>query len=160
MAQGGYAQNAVPSRAGASPFDAALAQYRLGHFDQAARAFDALAPNDVNAELWAARSVREGTGCGAAVARFDHVAQRAPGAPAGWDALLEGALCFRALASFGEARSRLGSLLRVDSYRDRARAELDRIDQMQQNAPAQQSPPAKASKPAAASPPATTGTGF
>jgi hypothetical protein len=166
LAQGAYAQGLASSRGGAtSPFDSALAQYRSGQFDPAARAFDALAPNDVNAELWAARSVREGTGCGAAVARFDHVAQRAPGAPAGRDALLEGALCFRALSSFGEARARLGSLLRVPSYRDRARAELDRIDQMQQNSQAQQNPsastpPAKAaSKPGSASPPAATSTG-
>jgi hypothetical protein len=161
----GYAQAPAASRSAATPFDAALALYRSGQFDQAARAFDALAPNDVNAELWAARSVREATGCRSAVTRFDHVAQRAQGMPAAWDALLEGAICFRALSSFGEARARLGSLLGVASYRDRARAELDRIDQMQQNSGQAQQSPGTSNTPAAraapkaapATPPAATG---
>jgi hypothetical protein len=155
---GGYPQKSAAARGAASPFDSAVAQYRSGQFDQAARSFDALAPNDVNAELWAARSVREGSGCRAAVARFDHVAQRAQGTQPAWDALLEGALCYRALASTAEARARLSALLRVDSYRDRARVELDRLDQAQQS-PGVSNPAGvrAAPKAAPASPPAATG---
>ncbi len=108
-----------------SPFDAALRLYQSGRFDEAARAFEPLAAQDVNADLYEARSIREGKGCRAAVARFDRVAQRATGTPPGWDSLLEGALCFRSLGDFGNARVRLTPLLSVDSHKDRARSELE-----------------------------------
>lgn len=114
-------------------FDAALRSYRAGRFEEAAHAFDALGPSDPNApDLWAARSVRDGKGCHAAVGRFDRTAQRYKQTPPGWDALLEGAQCYRALGDFGTARARLNALLGVDSHKDRARAELDRIDEIQQ----------------------------
>jgi TolA-binding protein len=115
-----------------SPFDAAVQTYRAGRFDDAAKSFDNLAPGDPNADLWAARSVRDGKGCRNALARFDRVAQRASGSPTGWDALLEGALCYRAVGDFANARTRLNALLSVDSHKDRARVELDRLNAMQQ----------------------------
>ncbi|HEY6462670.1 MAG TPA: zf-HC2 domain-containing protein [Polyangiaceae bacterium] len=139
------------------PFDTALQQYRMGQFDDATRAFDALAPSDPNAELWAARSVREGKGCRNALARFDKVARRAANSAPGWDALLEGALCYRAIGDFGQARVRLTQLLKIDSHKDRAQAELDRINQLQQ-AQGQTTPPAAAARPSpkrAAAPAAT-----
>jgi hypothetical protein len=152
---GGFASRSAAQQV--SPFDAALAQYRAGQFDDAARGFDGLASGDPNAELWAARSVREGKGCRAAVARFDRLAQHAQGTPPAWDGLLEGALCYRALSNFNEARVRLNALLRVDSHKDRARAELDRLDQMQQGQANAAPPAAKAApKAAPASPPAAT----
>ena len=151
----GYGPGSGASRAAAPPaFDTALAQYRAGMFDAAAGAFDALAPGDTKAELWAARAVREGKGCGAAVGSFDHFAQRAAGTLPAWDALLEGALCYRTLSNFGEARTRLRALLTVDSHKDRARAELDRLDRCNRAAkaagPATSTPPAANAAPAAA----------
>jgi tetratricopeptide (TPR) repeat protein len=118
-------------RAELSPLDSALEAYRAGRFDDAVRAFDALAAGDPNADLWAARSRRESKGCRSAVARFDKVARRASGTAPGWDALLEGALCYRALGDFGKARVYFTALLAVDSHKDRARAELDRIGELQ-----------------------------
>ncbi|MDP9034671.1 MAG: hypothetical protein M3O50_07665 [Myxococcota bacterium] len=115
----------------ASPFDDALAAYRAGRYEDAARAFEALVPLDTTAELWAARSIREGRGCRASVGRFDRLAQEARQTSPGWDALLEGALCYRALNELGNARTRLNALLAVDSHKDRAIAEIDRLDQMQ-----------------------------
>jgi hypothetical protein len=154
-------------------FDAALRSYRAGRFDEAARAFDALQPTEPNApDLWAARAIRDGKGCRAAVTRFDKTAQRYKQAPPGWDALLEGALCYRNIGDFGTARARLNALLGVDSHKDRARAELDRIDQLQQAQASREvaSPPKPAAKarpatqpaaaaasPWAAPPPATSG---
>ena len=143
-------------------FDAALRSYRAGRFDEAAREFDAIGPSDPNApDLWAARSVRDGKGCRAAVGRFDKTAQRYRQASPGWDALLEGALCYRALGDLATARARLNALLGVDSHKDRARAELDRIDELQQAqanrdtpAPAPAKPAAKARPPSAAAAPA------
>jgi hypothetical protein len=150
-------------------FDGALRSYRAGRFIEAARAFDALQPTEPNApDLWAARAIRDGKGCRAAVARFDKTAQRYKQAPPGWDALLEGALCYRAMGDFGTARARLNALLGVDSHKDRARAELERIDQLQQAqairvvtaapkpaAPRSRAAPQPAAGAAAAAPPPT-----
>ncbi len=115
-----------------APFDDAMRSYRAGRFDEAARGFDTLAAGDPNAALWAARSVRDGQGCAAALSRFDATARQARQAPAGWDALLEGALCYRQVGDFATARARLAALLGVDSHKDRARAELARIDELEQ----------------------------
>jgi hypothetical protein len=125
---------AAPIARGAADasFEAAAKRYREGHFDEATRAFDALAPADPLADLWAARSIREDKGCRAAVARFDAVAQRARQTPTGWDALLEAARCYRALGDSESARGRLIPLLGVESYKERARAEIDRIDSLGQ----------------------------
>jgi hypothetical protein len=142
-----------------SPFDSALKLYQSAHYDTAAHAFDALSAGDPSADLWTARSIREGKGCRSAVARFDKVAQRAAGSSPGWDALLEGALCYRSIGDFGNARVRLNALLAVDSHKDRARAELDRLSQMQAQGGAFATPAAKAaprSQPAA-SPPSAAG---
>jgi hypothetical protein len=141
-----------------SAFDTAVQAFQSGRYAEAQKTFDALAPSDPNADLWAARSVREGQGCRNALVRFDRVARRAAGSPVGWDALLEGALCYRAIGDFNNARSRLTALLGVDSHKDRAQAELDRLNQMQQghgggtggvSAPAARAAPA----PAAPAPP-------
>jgi len=144
---------AVAEAEAVAPFDSALRLYQSARYDAAAHAFDALSPGDPNADLWTARALREGKGCRSAVARFDKVAHRAAGASPGWDALLEGALCYRSTGDFGNARVRLNALLSVDSHKDRARAELDRLSQMQPQAGVAAAPAAKAS-PRAASPPA------
>lgn len=124
----GFAQALDSEKAAAtSPFDAALAAYRARRYDEASRAFESLSGTDPNSDLWAARLLREGHGCSAAAPRFNQVARRAAGTPTGWEALLEGAQCYRALGDAANARSRLTSLLHVDSYKDRAQAELDRL---------------------------------
>jgi hypothetical protein len=140
-----------------SAFNTAVQSYQAGRYEEAAKAFDALAPADPTADLWAARSVRESKGCRAALARFDHVAQRAAGTPPAWDALLEGALCYRSIGDFPNARLRLSALLNVDSHKDRARAELARLNQ--QSGTGGGAGPAAAAKareaaPAPAAPPA------
>jgi hypothetical protein len=125
------------------PFEAALRSFHAGRFDEATRAFDALPASDPNApDLWAARSVREGKGCRAAVGRFDRTATRSRKTSPGWDALLEGGLCYRALGDVAAARSRFSALLDVDSHRDRARAELDRLDDLQASQAGADAPPA------------------
>ncbi|HEX8793923.1 MAG TPA: zf-HC2 domain-containing protein [Polyangiaceae bacterium] len=150
---------------GISAFDAAVQTFQAGRYAEAQKAFDALAPSDPNADLWAARAVREGQGCRNALVRFDRVARRASGGPVGWDALLEGALCYRAIGDFNNARTRLTALLGVDSHKDRAQAELDRLNEMQRGrggggasgaAAARAAPaPAAPAPPPAAKPPAS-----
>lgn len=156
---GEMARGAAAEKKGSTAaFDAAVQAFQAGRWAEAQKAFDALAPSDPNADLWAARSVREGQGCRNALVRFDRVARRAAGTPVGWDALLEGALCYRAIGDFGNARTRLTALLGVDSHKDRAQAELDRLNQMQQGLGGGTSgPAAKAARaapaPAAPAPP-------
>ena len=82
--------------------------------------------------LRAARSVRDSQGCAAAVARFDEAAQRAAGTSQGWDALFEGAACYRDIGNYDSARARLRTLLGVATYRSRAQAELDRLNRAEQ----------------------------
>lgn len=117
---------------------------------------------DPSDELWAARTARDaasrqGRACPSGP-RFDDVASRVPGTQPGWDALYEGALCYESLGEFGSARTRLGTLLGVPSYRDRARATLDRINKEQHGGGAAAAAHAapKAAPAAPASPPQTT----
>jgi len=118
---------APSSTVSSSPFVTAMAAYGLGQFDDAARAFGTIAPGNPDAELWQARALREGQGCAAAVAHFDGVARRAAGSRPGWEAAFEGASCYFNLGDVGGARARLTSLLDVDGFGDRARAELVRF---------------------------------
>jgi hypothetical protein len=148
-----------------SPMTAAIQTYQAGRYEDAAKAFDALAPANPSADLWAARAVRESKGCRSALSRFDRAAQRGAGSPTGWDALLEGGLCYRAIGDFGNARSRLSALLAVDSHKDRARAELDRMNQMQAGqasggsaGAAKAAAPSPAPAPPASRPPAASAT--
>jgi hypothetical protein len=110
-----------------SVLDAARAQYTNKNYADATRQFDQITANggDASAALWAARSVRDGNGCSAALLRFDSVAGRQAGSAIGNDALLEGGQCYRQLGQFEAARARLVRLLTVPSHAARAQRELD-----------------------------------
>jgi len=113
-------------------------------------------PFDANGALAEARAARDdaarrGLPC-PSTARFDDVVNRAGGTAAGWDAVYEGALCYESNGDFASARNRLNVLLRVDPYKDRARAQLDQLSRRQQStsaAAAPTKPTAPAAKPAA-----------
>jgi hypothetical protein len=144
-ATGGFAAPRSAS-GGSSNVDTSsgMAAYNAGRYDDATRLFDAAAPGDTASELWAARSTREGHGCRAAVARFDKAAARAAGTTVGYDAKLEGGVCYRQLGNYSAASQRFNDLLTVPSHAAMAQAEL-----------AKMTPPATAAKPkAAAAPPA------
>ncbi|MFO0677622.1 MAG: zf-HC2 domain-containing protein [Polyangiaceae bacterium] len=107
-------------------FATAMASYKGRQFDEATRAFDAVAATgDTNAALMAARAVREGHGCTTAVTRFDQVASRAFGSLPGYDATLEGGQCYRAIGGTDAARARFTRLLAVPSHASRAQAEIN-----------------------------------
>ncbi len=84
-----------------TPFDHAKALYVAGDYPAAVDAYDAIAAGgDLDAALWAARSVREGNGgCAVAKDRFDQIAARAWGTPTGYQATLEAGRCSRVSAS-------------------------------------------------------------
>jgi len=119
---GGAPAPAVPAAAAPAGRSAARASRDSESLDTAAQA--PLSPG-----LVAARALRDSQGCRAAVARFDEVAQHAAGSAAGWEALLESARCYRSLGDDANARARLATLLGVAQFKDRARGELDLLDQ-------------------------------
>jgi hypothetical protein len=83
-------------------------------------------------DLATARSLRDTRGCRTAIARFDEIARRSAGTPVGWDALLDSAMCCRFIGDNAGAQARLNALLNVESYKERARIELEKLDRTQQ----------------------------
>jgi hypothetical protein len=146
-------------------FAQGMTAYRGRQFPQATQSFDrASQGGDLNASLWAARAVRDGQGCGAAVARYDSVSQRGGTSYVGADATLEGAQCYAQLGSTDVARAKYTQLLAVPSHAARAQQALDSLNQVatrKSAAPSPAKPKAAATTPQAAPPanakPAQTG---
>lgn len=115
--------------AAADPYQAGMAFYQARRFAEATPKLDqAASQGNGAASLWAARSVRDGSGCAAAVARFDAVA--AKGGPVGYDAMFDAARCYEQMGDHGAARSRYTTLLGVPAYAARARSALDSTSEM------------------------------
>ncbi len=109
----------------ASGFTGAMAAYNAGDYATATALFDGLAGGgDLTSALWAARSVRRGSGCAPAAPRFDQVARAGAGTTTGYDATFEGGQCYRQMGQSDAAQTRFRSLLTVTSYVDRAKNEL------------------------------------
>lgn len=124
------AQSATPRTDDAQDsFSAGMAAYRARNYPEATTQFDQAAQSgDANAALWAARTVRDGSGCAAGLARFEAVATKAAGSWVGNEALLEAAHCQTSLGQTDAARGKLTRLLGVPSHEARARAELAELE--------------------------------
>lgn len=107
--------------------DRGMASYRAGKYDDATKTLDGVAGSDPNAALWAARSVRDGSGCAAAVPRFDELSTRQWGTTVGYEATLDAGRCYRQLGRTDVARARFSSLLAVPAYMVKAQEELDQM---------------------------------
>jgi hypothetical protein len=119
------ASSATQQVQSSASFNGAMASYNAGDYATAATLFDGLAAGgDLTSALWAARSVRRGSGCSSAVARYDQVARAGAGTTAGYDAAFEGGQCYRQMGQSDAAQARFRSLLTVTSYVDRAKNEL------------------------------------
>ncbi len=120
------------SDASAGDYEQAMAAYRAGRYAEAGRRFDAIAAaggaKAASAALYAARSTRNSSGCGAAAARFDDVAARYRGSSIGNDATWQAADCYRSMGQIDRARRNYQLLLAVASYADRAHRALDALD--------------------------------
>jgi hypothetical protein len=134
------AQNGAPAHAAPAPVAAGAGAGPARRTPAASMAeaeaapFAPPPPADASAELSAARAARDaaasqGLACSAGP-QFDDAARRAGATPLGWTALFEGALCYESAGDLGSARARLNALLGVDAVRERAQAELDRMDRM------------------------------
>jgi hypothetical protein len=129
------ATKASPARdlaVAAAPVAASPGAAQGGRSATAAPAERGEASDVAGADLATARSLRDTRGCRAAIARFDDIARRSAGTPVGWDALLDSAMCCRFIGDNAGAQTRLNALLNVESYKERARIELEKLDRTQQ----------------------------
>ncbi|MDI1450878.1 zf-HC2 domain-containing protein [Polyangium sp. 6x1] len=106
-----------------------------------------------------ARATRDGSGCDAALRRYDDVGAHFPGTPQAADAMWEAAQCQRSLGNTDRARELYSALKQSDGYKARAEEALNETD-----APAQTNNAGgglvanRAASPAPAPPPAATST--
>ncbi|MEO7331081.1 MAG: zf-HC2 domain-containing protein [Minicystis sp.] len=106
-----------------------------------------------------ARSVRDTSGCAAAVSKYDEVGVRFPGTGAAADAMWDAASCYKSMGDTAKARE-LYLALQSGSYKERAAQELASLDaalgngNMAQNQVAARAPAPKPIAPPAAAPPA------
>jgi hypothetical protein len=128
---------AVPPVAAASEasrsteYDEAMALYEAKDFSKAQRAFDSLVaqggPEASQAALYAAKSARASTGCGAALPKFDGVVTRYGNTTAAVQARWEAAECAKRLGNYDRARQVLADLRNIEGQRDRADHELAKL---------------------------------
>lgn len=120
-----------PQGGGQDALSAGQAAYRARNFAEATKQFDsASASGNLDAALWAAKSTRDGSGCGVALGRFDALAQRAQGTWHGAEAQLEAARCEMALGQLEPARDRLRKIAQVPSHATAAQRELEQAEQI------------------------------
>lgn len=136
---GGASQTAQPPMARArsgpvqhDPFSLGVAAYQARNYAEATKQFDQAAQGgDQNAALWAAKSVREGSGgCPVALGRFDQISQKAAGTWHGHEASLEAARCQLAMGNHAAARDRLAKLMTVPSHAAQAQTALNEMNQI------------------------------
>jgi hypothetical protein len=115
-----------------TPPDQARSFYLARDYVAATNAYDAIAAGgDLDAALWAARSVRDGNGgCALAKDRFDQVAARGWGTTVGYEATLEGGKCYRALGAIDAAQAHYAKLLTVQQFAPLAQAEINAMTQV------------------------------
>jgi hypothetical protein len=115
------AQSQAPYGSGGVSFGSAKQLYDQQRYAEAEAQWNALAPTDPQAALWAARAEKAKNGCGTAAPMFEQLRSRAP---IGNEATLEAARCYRALGNSDAARSRYASLMNTQ-YAQTAQTELD-----------------------------------
>jgi tetratricopeptide (TPR) repeat protein len=141
-------------------YDEAMAAFNAGRFPEAQRRFESIAAaggaKAAAASLFAAQSARNGSGCGAAAARFEEVANHFPGTGVGNEATWQAADCYRALGELERARRHYRTLL-ATQYANRAQLALAELEQPEQmvtgRSPAK--PAAAKARPNAAAAPST-----
>jgi hypothetical protein len=113
------------------PFSLGVAAYQARNYAEATRQFDQAAQGgDQNAALWAAKSVREGSGgCAVALGRFDQISQKSTGTWTGNEASLEAARCQIAMGNHAAARDRLTKLQQTTTHAAQAQAALNEMNQ-------------------------------
>lgn len=120
------AQGYGKAEAKESDLDRGVNQYKDKKFDEATKTLDSISGSP-DAALWAARSVRDSKGCGAALQRFEDIAARSWGTIAGYEATFDAAGCYEKTGRMDLARARYSKMLTIPQYAARAQNELDRL---------------------------------
>jgi len=119
--------SAAPAAAAATamPVDALAEGQRKGEGKDAEGRKDGKEKaDDGKSALAEARTLRDRSGCAAAVGKFDEVGARFPATAAAADAMYDEASCYKSLGEAAKARELLLALKANPSYRDRVESEL------------------------------------
>lgn len=129
---GAMAISAASPTAKADSYSAAMALYERGRYEEAARELETIANSGTSqapkAALFAAKSIEAGSGCKAAVSRYEAVASRFAKTSIRGDALLGAASCHQSLGHPQKARELYQTLRQVEGFQDRADTEIAKLD--------------------------------
>jgi hypothetical protein len=123
------ATGTIPESVASDPtFAAAMADYQAKRFDNALRTFDVVESGGGEAApmaaLYAARSLRYGKGCSAALVRYETIPTKYPATPAAQEALWDNAACQKERGSTDRARQLYQALRKNPDSRQRAEQAL------------------------------------
>jgi TolA-binding protein len=123
----------IPEAVASDPtFAAAMEDYRAKRFENALRTFDVVESGGgeaaATAALYAARSLRFGKGCSAALVRYETIPTKYPGTPSAQEAMWDAAACHRELGGTDQARQLYQALRKTPASRDRAEAALAELE--------------------------------
>jgi hypothetical protein len=112
------------------PASLGAAAYQARNYAEATRQYDLAAKTgDLNSELWAAESVKQGQGCAVALGRFDALAKKDSGNYFGNEASLRAARCQIAMGQTDAAKTRLVALLSWSTLAQQAKTEMNILNQ-------------------------------
>ncbi len=128
------AASSIPESVASDPtFAAAMDDYRAKRFDNALRTFDVVESGGgeaaATAALYAARSLRFGKGCSAALVRYETIPTKYPSTPAAQEAMWDAAVCHRELGRADQARQLYQALRKTPAARERADSALADLEQ-------------------------------
>lgn len=126
--------SAIPESVASDPtFAAAMDDYRAKRFENALRTFDVVESGGgeaaATAALYAARSLRFGKGCSAALVRYETIPTKYPATPAAQEAMWDAAVCHRELGRADQARQLYQALRKTPAARERADSALADLEQ-------------------------------
>ena len=152
------AASAIPDAVASDPtFAAAMEDYRAKRFDGALRTFDVVESGGGDAAstaaLYAARSLRFGKGCSAALVRYETIPTKYPASTAASEAMWDAAACHRELGARDQARQLYQALRKAPASRERAEASLADLERSSGG-------PARAKRAAPAKSPSKVDSGF
>jgi hypothetical protein len=112
------------------PASLGAAAFQARNYAEATRQYDLAAKTgDLNSELWAAESVKQGQGCAVALGRFDALSKKDAGNYFGNEASLRAARCQIAMGQTDAAKTRLVALQSSSTHAQQAQTEMNNLNQ-------------------------------
>lgn len=112
------------------PASLGAAAFQARNYAEATRQYDLAAKTgDLNSELWAAESVKQGQGCAVALGRFDALSKKDAGNYFGNEASLRAARCQIAMGQTDAAKTRLVALQSSSTHASQAQTEMNNLNQ-------------------------------